>query len=275
MGLSLDLTDANLLRVLVIALDVSIVAFLIYKVISLFKGTPAISLMKGLAILFAANAAAEYLKLDALYWLLRQATTMTLIGIPIVFQPEVRRGLEQLGRGRLFGSGMAAMGPEELRRLISEVVRSAAIMSRERTGALIVIERGTGVGDVVETGTRIDSLVSAELLVNLFTPHTPLHDGAVIVRGNRLVAAGCVLPLSENQGIGRKLGTRHRASLGITEQTDAIAIVVSEETGVISLAADGKLTRNLDPDALSERLQQMLDVRHTAGAKFLFRGVGK
>ncbi|MEA4882697.1 MAG: diadenylate cyclase CdaA [Clostridia bacterium] len=256
------LAGANPVQVMTTIADILIVAFIIYKVMRLFKGTQAVSLIQGLAMLVAAYAAAEYLRFDALFWLLRQVTTMTLVGVPIVFQPELRRGLERLGRGRLLGSAMRVLGPDERRRVLAEVSRAAELMSREYTGALIILERETGVGDLLDTGISLDAQVSAELLMNIFTPNTPLHDGAVVIRGNRIVAAACLLPLSERQAYGKKLGTRHRAALGLSERTDAVAVVVSEETGAVSIASEGELVRGLAPGALQERLFEVFDVNH-------------
>ncbi|MDD4838864.1 MAG: diadenylate cyclase CdaA, partial [Synergistaceae bacterium] len=189
----------------------------------------------------------------------RQVTTMTFIGIPIVFQPEIRRGLEQLGRGRLFGAPMSAIGPEETRRVLAEVCRAAEIMSGEYMGSLIVLERETGVGDVAESGVKLDARVSGELLLTIFAVHTPLHDGAVVIRGNRMVAAACVLPLSERHASGRKVGTRHRAALGMSERSDAVVVVVSEETGALSMACNGELVRDLSSAELRRRLDALFD----------------
>lgn len=265
---ALTCPDVTLIQVLTTIADVAIVAFLVYQVMTLFKGTQAVSLIKGLVILFAANALAGLLKLDALHWLLRQVTTMTFIGIPIVFQPEIRRGLEQLGRGRLFGAPMSAIGPEETRRVLAEVCRAAEIMSGEYMGSLIVLERETGVGDVAESGVKLDARVSGELLLTIFAVHTPLHDGAVVIRGNRMVAAACVLPLSERHASGRKVGTRHRAALGMSERSDAVVVVVSEETGALSMACDGELVRDLSSAELRRRLDALFD---TGGKESKFR----
>lgn len=257
--LGLDFSSITLVQALTTIADIAIVAFLMYTVIGFFKDTQAVSLIKGLAILFAANAISEYLKLDALRWLLRQVTTMTIVAIPIVFQPEFRRALEQLGRGRLFGNPMKSLDPEEKKKVLREATRAVEAMSKEYIGALIVLERETGLEDLASSGVKIDSLVSAELLINLFSPNTPLHDGAVILRGNRVLAAACILPLSERHVPGRKLGTRHRAALGLSERTDALAIVVSEETGTISLAYDGQIVRGLAADELRARLESLFD----------------
>ncbi|HPZ12693.1 MAG TPA: diadenylate cyclase CdaA [Bacillota bacterium] len=257
--LGFDFSNITLMQALTTIADIAIVAFLMYKVISFLKGTQAVSLIKGLVVLFAANAISEYLKLDALHWLLRQATTMAIVGIPIVFQPEFRRVLEQLGRGRLFGNPMKSLDPEEKKKVLSEVARAVEAMSKEYIGALIVLEGETGLEDIAASGVKLDSTVSAELLINVFTPNTPLHDGAVILRGNRILAAACILPLSDRHVTGRKLGTRHRAALGLSERTDAVAVVVSEETGAISLANDGEIVRGLRPEELRDRLESLFD----------------
>ncbi len=271
----LSFPDVTPIQILTTIADVAIVAFLVYQVMTLFKGTQAVSLIKGLAILFAANALAGLLRLDALHWLLRQVTTMTFVGIPIVFQPEIRRGLDQLGRGRLFGTPMSAIGPEETRRVLAELCRAAEMMSREYTGSLIVLERETGVGDVAESGVKLDARVSGELLLNIFTPHTPLHDGAVVIRGNRIVAAACILPLTERRAGGRKVGTRHRAALGISERSDAAVVVVSEETGAISLASGGELVRDLSPTELRRRLDTLFDLDAKESKFWRIRGAGR
>ena len=228
---------------------------MVYVIIRFLRGTQAVSLLNGLIILFAANIASDFLGLTALNWLLRQVTAMAIVGIPVVFQPEIRRALEQLGRGKLFATTLRELGTEEMERVLREVVRAAESMSRDFVGALIVLERSTGTGDITESGVMLDAVVSAQLLINLFSPHTPLHDGAVVIRGNRILAAACVLPLSEAHASGMKLGTRHRAALGMSERTDAVMVVVSEETGGLSIACEGKLDRDLSPNELRERLR--------------------
>ena len=257
--LGLDFSSITLVQALTTIADIAIVAFLMYKVIGFFKDTQAVSLIKRFAILFAANAISQYLKLDAVRWLLRQVTTMTIVAIPIVFQPEFRRALEQLGRGRFFGNPMKSLDPEEKKKVLREATRAMEVMSKEYIGALIVVVRVTGLEDNASSGVKVDSLVSAELLINIFSPNTPLQDGAVILRGNRVLAAACILPLSERHLPGRKLGTRHRAALGLSERTDAVAIVVSEETGTISLAYDGQIVRGLTGDELRARLESLFD----------------
>jgi diadenylate cyclase len=199
-------------------LDILIVAFVIYRLIALLRGTRAIQLIKGLAVLFFIYAVSKPLHLRTVNWLLQKSITTVFVALPIVFLPELRRALEQIGRGQLFHRPFARMGTETTSRLINEVVKAVDMMSKSRTGALIVIENETGLNDIIETGTLIDATVSAELLVNVFAVGTPLHDGAAIIRGDRLIAAACLLPLAENMNTGRKLGTRHRAATGISEQ---------------------------------------------------------
>ncbi len=240
--------------------DILIVAYVIYRILVIIRGTRAVSLLKGIAVLFVATMLSNLLGLRTVYWLLQRAITMLFVALPIVFMPELRRALEQIGRGSLFAGPLGLLEKEDAIRLIADVARATTMMARDKVGALVVIERETGVAELMETGIKLDATVSAELLVNIFTPNSPLHDGAAIIKRNRIVAAGCYLPLSENPTISKKLGTRHRAALGLSEQSDAIVIVVSEETGVISLALNGKLTRYLDEGALKEKLAALLEV---------------
>lgn len=239
-------------------LDIAIVAFVIYKLMMILKGTRAVQLIKGLVVLLMATVASEILGLKSINWLLEKAQTVFFIAIPIVFQPELRRALEQLGRGKLFvRSGYLAQ--EDVDKLVNEIVRAIKVMAKKKIGALVVIERQTGLADFVETGIKIDGFVTSELLINTFVPKTPLHDGAVIIRGDRLLAASCFLPLSENPNLSKELGTRHRAAVGVTEVSDALVVMVSEETGVISVAEDGKLTRYLDEITLKELLLNRIE----------------
>ena len=198
------------------------------------------------------------LVLTTVSWILDQLKTVLVVALPVVFQPELRRALERLGRGKFFARPMSMLNEEALEKLIDQLVRAAKILSQNSIGALIMLERETGVNDYIETGTKIDGFVSAEFLVNIFIPKSPLHDGAVIIRGDRIAAAGCFLPLSENPNLSKELGTRHRAALGLTEQSDSIGIIVSEETGVISVAEEGRLTRYLDENTLKEILNKRL-----------------
>jgi diadenylate cyclase len=237
-------------------LDISIVAYVLYRLLILIRGTRAVQLIKGVTVLFIAWWASDLLKLGAVSFLLDKAQVALVVALPIVFQPELRRALEQLGRGG-FLVRTQPFGEEDLDRVLKDVVRAVSILSKNKTGALIVLERESGLKEVAETGTAIDGKISAELLINIFMPHTPLEDGAVLIRSDRIIAAGCFLPLSENPDLSRELGARHRAAIGLTEESDALVVVVSEESGAISLANAGKLIRNLDEETLNEMLSAM------------------
>ncbi|ATY83733.1 TIGR00159 family protein [Kyrpidia spormannii] len=240
-------------------LDILLVTYVLYRMILLIRGTRAVQLLKGIVVILIATGLSNYLHLRAMSWLLDKALTIGLFAIPVVFQPELRRALEQLGRGRLFSwSLQMASSDRDVDKIVTELTRAAQVLAKNRIGALIALERETGLSDYVETGIAIDAEVSAELLVNIFIPNTPLHDGAVVVRQGRIAAAGCVLPLSDSRTIDKQLGTRHRAAVGLSEHSDAVAVVVSEETGQISLAAEGQLNRDLDEQALREMLGTML-----------------
>lgn len=248
-------------------IDIAIVTYVFYRIILLIRGTRAEQLVKGLVILLLAMVASGILGLRALNYLLRSAMTVSLIAIPIVFQPELRRALEQLGRGKFFQRTSFLYKAEDFEHMVNEILKAIDVFIKKRFGALIIIERETGLGDIVETGIKVEGLVTAELLVNIFMPRSPLHDGAVVVRGDQIVAAGCYLPLTDNPNLSKELGTRHRAGLGITEHSDAVAIILSEETGVISLAHEGKLTRYLDEKTLKQMLYDLC-VPETSGFNF-------
>ena len=237
-------------------LDILIVAVLIYQMIMLTRDTRASEVLKGFLLLVGASLLSSLLGLTALTWVLKQILSNGALVLVVLFQPEFRRVLEQLGRGAKMEHFQS--DGEENQRIISEITQCLTSLSRRRVGALIVFERRTGLKDVMETGTRLDSTISAPLLENIFEPNTPLHDGAVIIRGTRILSAACMLTtLSESNAITRDLGTRHRAAIGISETTDALVLIVSEETGVISMARDGKLTRHLDAKAIGEILSTM------------------
>jgi len=239
------------------AIDILIVAFLIFKLMMLIRGTRATAILKGLVVLVVANVLAGVAGLRTVSWILSQGTTVLMVALPVVFYPELRRALEHLGRGQLFAR-LASLGGEDVEKVADALARACRMFSESRTGALIVIERDVGLEEFVESGVRMEALLSVELLTNIFTPNTPLHDGAAIIRGDRVVAAGCFLPLTDNPYLSSKLGTRHRAGLGISEQSDALAIIVSEETGTISIARSGKLERGLTEDAVRERVKKEL-----------------
>ena len=233
-------------------LDIAIVAFLVYKVLGFIRETRAEQLAKGLVVLVICTLLSDFLKLYTLHWLLSGVVSVGLIAIVVIFQPELRRALEHLGRSR-FANIMSDID-KEAKRMVTEIVRAVESMSASRTGALMVIEKEITLNDIVETGTVIDAYISAEMIGNIFYEGAPLHDGALILRGDRLYAAGCVLPLTQNKELSKELGTRHRAGIGITENSDALVIIVSEETGVISLAQNGELTRFLEGKKIEKTL---------------------
>ncbi len=238
--------------------DIALVAFLFYRLTLLIRGTRAIQLLKGLFVLLIAMVASDWLELRSINWLLTQAMTIGIVAIPIVFQPELRRALEQLGRGELIGQGLFKTSKEEYQKsVIQEIKKAVKVMQTRKIGALIVLERQTGLTDIAETGIKINGEVTAELLINIFMPLSPLHDGAAIIRGNNLVAAGCYLPLTDKEDLSKDIGTRHRAAVGITENSDSLVVTVSEETGAISLADDQKLNRFLDEDELESLLNKL------------------
>ena len=234
-------------------LDIAIITFLIYKLLGFIRETRAEQLAKGLLLLVVATLLSKWMHLYTLHWLLSGLISAGLVAIVVIFQPELRRGLEYLGRSRItnvFGE----VDKEEAKRIVGQFVEAVTSMSASRTGALIVIEREIALNDIVETGTVIDAQITAQMIGTIFYEGTPLHDGAVIVRGDKLYAAGCVLPLTQNKELNKELGTRHRAGIGITENSDALVIIVSEETGVISVAQNGRLTRFLDGKSIEKKL---------------------
>ena len=237
--------------------DIVIVAFVLYKLYFAIKDTRAVSLLKGLVVLMFATLVSKWLGLNVINWVLQKTMTVVMVALPVVFQPELRRALEQLGRGKFF-SKHGLMNEEEAQKLLEEITRAVTTLSKNKIGALVVFEREIGLNDYIETGMQIDGLVSSEFLANIFIPNTPMHDGAVIIRGNRVMAAGCLLPLTEDRTLNKELGTRHRAAIGISEQTDCMVVVVSEETGTVSYAQGGRLVRYLDGDSLKSKLRPFL-----------------
>lgn len=240
--------------------DILLVWFVIYKLIMVIRGTKAVQLLKGIFVIIIVRFLSGFLGFNTLGWMMEQALTWGFLAIIIIFQPEMRRALEQLGRGKFFSRSKSLEEEEKRAFMIESITKAAKYMAKRRIGALISIERETGMGDYIETGTPLDSTISAELLINIFIPNTPLHDGAVILQKNRVAAAGCYLPLSESPFISKDLGTRHRAALGISEVTDSVTVIISEETGDISLAKNGELHRGLELDALKEMLENELIV---------------
>ncbi len=232
--------------------DILLVALIFYSLLRMFQGTQAVSLLRGiLVVVLVATVAAS--RLTAFNWLVRNALPMILVAIPVIFQPELRRALERLGRtGALIGRTTRENAAQQV---LFEIILAIETLARERTGALLVLEGDTGLEEYIESGERIDARVSARLLTTIFFQGTPLHDGAVVIRGDQVVAAGCLLPLTSRTLADSSLGTRHRAAAGITEQNDALAVVVSEETGIISVARNGRLVRRLD----GQRLRRVLE----------------
>lgn len=231
---------------LIDVLDIVIVAYLVYKILGFIQETRAQQLVRGLVVLGIVFFLSDFLKLYLLNWLLRNFVTMGLFALIVLFQPELRRGLEQLGRRNIVSGQFRSLDKENAIEVVKKIVAAVDDFSATRTGALIVFERETMLNDIIETGTIVDARISVRLLGNLFYEGSPLHDGAVIIRGDRIHAASCVLPLTEKKNIGRNLGTRHRAGLGVSEVSDALVIVVSEETGVISVAENGNFRRFMD-----------------------------
>lgn len=248
-------------------IDILVIAYLVYKAIGFLRETRAGQLVKGIAILVVVAILARWLNLVSLRWLLNTVFESALIAVAIIFQPELRRALEKVGRSN-FGSLVKGQTPEEERenavKCIEAVCQATAGMSKQRIGALIVFERNTLLGDIVNTGTVIDSSASPQMIANVFFPKSPLHDGAMIVRDGRLLAAGCILPLTQNENLSLQLGTRHRAAIGMSENSDAIVVIVSEETGIVSVAANGNITRNYNTESLRDRLiAELLDEEQT------------
>lgn len=234
--------------------DILLVAMIIWGLLLLVRGTRAVPLMRGVILLvIVVVLASNFLALTAFNWLIRNTLPALLVAVPVIFQPELRRALERLGRGGgLIGFSSSETAAMKVSR---HIARASQLLAERKHGALIVLEQETGLQEYVDTGVPIDGEVSSELLLTIFEPNTALHDGAAIIRGDRIMAAACILPLAEISHVSRRLGLRHRAAVGITEQSDAVATVVSEETGVISLARYGRLVRHLDESRLREMLR--------------------
>ena len=235
-------------------IDTGLVAFFLYRLCIMLKNTRAAALVKGLMVLAALVIVSKWLNLHVINWILEKAMTMMMVALPVVFQPELRRALEQIGRGRLFRKRVE-LDEAELNDMIEAVANAAVIMGQRKVGALIVFERAVGLEERIETGIKIDGLVTDSLLLNIFEKDTPLHDGAVIIRGNRIIAASCLLPLTDARGLSQELGTRHRAAIGISEQSDALVVVVSEETGTVSVTRNGEIYRYLRREDVVDMLQ--------------------
>ncbi len=249
-------------------MDILVVSFIFYKIYKLMQETRAEQLLKGLVLVLILLPISYILKLDMLNFIINKTLTIGVLSVVIIFQPEIRRALEHLGRSAFEDIHNMPSG-ENRAEIVDEIVAAVENLAATKTGALIVIEQATGLGEVLGSGTIIDAKVSSALLENIFVVNTPLHDGATIIRKDRIHASGCVLPLTTNNSINKKLGTRHRAAMGLSENSDALIIVVSEETGVISLAVNGKLTRNYDKDKLRSILLKIMENREAKRVKTL------
>lgn len=239
--------------------EILIISFLLYHILLWFKTTRAWTLLKGILVILAFIMVAAIFQMNTILWIANKTINVGIIAILVIFQPEMRKALEQLGRKRfisLFFSFDVGKANEERysERTVNEMVKACYEMGKVKTGALIVIERDIALGEYERTGIEIDSILTRQILINIFEKNTPLHDGAIIVKGNRIAAATCYLPLSDNLALSKDLGTRHRAAVGISEVSDSLTIVVSEETGNVSLAVEGKLYRNIDEESLKEKL---------------------
>lgn len=244
-----------------IILDILLVSVIIYWAYLIIKETRAMRILYGILILIILFLIGQIFQLSTLNFMLRYLVTMILVAIPIVFQPELRSALERLGRTRIVGE-FAMLKKNEISLVIADIVQAVKLLAKSHVGALIVLAQKTGLRDIIEKGKKINAAVTPDLLVTIFTPQTPLHDGAVIISGNKIIAASCMLPLSEDE-FSYNIGSRHRAAVGLTNQTDAIVIVVSEETGGISVAFNGQLSRDLAPKELEEFLMNLLQKKAT------------
>jgi diadenylate cyclase len=238
------------------AVDILLVAAVLYRVLVMFRGTRAVQMLAGLGGLMIGSFLARRLDLFSTSWILENFWSVWVLALVVLFQPEFRRALAQIGQNRLLRSLLGAR-QEQQGHVIDDVVKAAESLAAKRMGALIVLERSTGLRNYAELGVPLDALVSADLLVSLFLPYSPLHDGAVFIRDTRVAAAGCFLPLSRNTQLGRAMGTRHRAAVGLSEETDAVVLVVSEESGRISIAVAGHMESPLDREALRQRLDEL------------------
>ena len=259
-------------------IEIIIIAFAIYQVVCWFQSTRAWTLLKGILVLLIFMAMSSIFQFNTILWILRQTLSIGIIAIIIIFQPEFRRALEQLGRKRFVTSmlGIVEQKDYEVEQIndqtIEEVAKAAFVMSKAKTGALIVFEQKVALGEYESTGIPIDAVVSSQLLINIFEKNTPLHDGAVIVRNNRVVAATCYLPLTDNMELNKDMGTRHRAAIGISEVSDCLTLIVSEETGAISIADGGRISRNLDVEGLKKQLRKLKQTANTTKRFKLWKG---
>lgn len=238
--------------------DITIVAYVFYKLYMLIKETRAEQLIKGIIVLLVATKASEILQLHVVSYILKNTMTVGVIAFLIVFQPELRRALEYIGRTKFILKPIGEFENEDIDESIEEIVEALFSLSRQKIGALIIIEKETGINDIIQTGTILEAKITRQLLINIFIPNTPLHDGALVIKNNKIIAAGCFLPLTEDKNLNKELGTRHRAGIGISERSDCMSLIVSEETGYISMAQNGNLYRNMSKEYIKEILGKNL-----------------
>jgi uncharacterized protein (TIGR00159 family) len=263
MGGMLDIFNNANFRWLLDLLDILLVAFIIYRIILLIKGTRAVQMLVGLAVILIVYVGSQVGGLYTLHWLLENFLSSIILVIIVIFQSDIRRALIHVGRNPFF----ADLSYKEETEVIEELVKASVSMANKRIGALVVIERETGLKDFLEVGVEIDAKVSSDLITSIFVPFSPIHDGALVIQQGRLKRAGCFLPISQNPEISKTLGTRHRAAIGLTELVDAVSIVVSEETGKISVVVGGRITRDLDSTSLKRVLSRLLEPRLTKKKK--------
>lgn len=252
-------------------IDIAIVAYIFYKIFMFIKDTRAEQVFKGIILLLLATSLSEAFKLHTLNWILIRTLDLGFIAAIIIFQPELRAGLEHIGRTN-FNIFLKSnnVSDENLNTTIEEIVEALYSLSRQKIGALIIMERQTKIGEIINTGTIVDGEVSRQLLINIFIPNTPLHDGAVVIRESKIKAAACFLPLTESKDLSKDLGTRHRAAIGVSEVSDCISLIVSEETGDVSIAKSGKLYRNVSRERMTNILKNNLRV--ITDEKSFFKG---
>lgn len=252
--------------------DILIVTYIFYKVFMFIKDTRAEQVLKGIVLLFVITQISKIFKLHTLYWILIKTLDLGFIAALIIFQPELRAGLEYIGRTKFsfFSKNNISVSQEKLNNTIEEIVEALYSLSRQKIGALIILERHTKIGDIINTGTIIDGEVSRQLLINIFIPNTPLHDGAVVIRDSEIKAAACFLPLTQSKDLSKELGTRHRAAIGVSEVSDCISLIVSEETGDVSIAKAGKIYRKISKERMTNILRSNLKV--TSQEKSFFKG---
>lgn len=260
--------------------EIIIISFLVYQILMWIRNTRAWSLLKGVVVILGFLLLSVIFQFSTILWIAEKVFSLAVIAIVVVLQPELRRALEKLGQQKIVAPFLPFENGKESEgrfsdRTVNEIVKACTVMGKAKTGALIVIERDTALGEYERTGIEIDAVVSNQLLINIFEHNTPLHDGAVIVRGNRVTSATCYLPLSDSMSLSKELGTRHRAGVGISEVTDSVTVIVSEETGRISVAKDGKLQRNLDADQLRNELESIQNKGTEVKKRRIWKGRGK